>query len=147
MATMPPEGGAPAYGYPAQVPYGSAPYGPGPEGLAPRNGMGTTALVLGIIALVTCWTVIGGIVLGGVAIGLGIAGRRRAKRGEATNRGSATAGIVSGALGLVLAVVLIAAGVALLNTPAGKTLRACLKSANGDKTQISQCQAQYANNH
>ena len=112
-----------------------------------RNGMGTTALVLGIIALVTCWTVIGGVVLGALAIGLGIGGRGRANRGEATNRGSATAGIVTGAIGLVLAIVLVVAGVALLNTKEGKALRACLKTARGDKTQISQCQAQYANNH
>ena len=76
--------------------------------------MGTAALVLGIIALVTCWTVIGGVVLGAVAIGLGIGGRGRANRGEATNGGAATAGIVTGALGLVLAIVLVVAGVAML---------------------------------
>jgi predicted metalloprotease len=91
--------------------------------------------------------VIGGIVLGAVAIGLGIGGRGRANRREATNGGSATAGIVMGALGLILSIVLVVAGVALLNTPAGKTLRACLKSANGNTTAVSQCQAQYANNH
>lgn len=140
MTTMPPEGSTPAYGYPAPAPYGQPP-------VAARNGMGTAALVLGIIALVTCWTVIGGIVLGLLAIGLGIGGRGRANRGAATNGGSATAGIVTGALGLVLAIVLIVAGVALLNTPAGKTLRSCLKSASGDQTKISQCQTQYANNH
>ena len=142
--TMRPDGssayGSSAYGDPVV-----SGYGPGVVGV--RNGLGTAALVLGIIALVTCWTVIGGFVLGAVAIGLGIGGRGRAKRGEATNGGSATAGIVMGALGLILAVVLVVAGVALLNTTAGKTLRSCLKSANGDKTQISQCQAQYANSH
>lgn len=140
MTTMPPEGSTPAYGYPAPAPYGQPP-------VAARNGMGTAALVLGIIALVTCWTVVGGIVLGLLAIGLGIGGRGRANRREATNGGSATAGIVTGAIGLILAVVLIVAGVTLLNTTAGKTLRSCLKTANGDSKQISQCEAQYANNH
>ena len=30
----------------------------------PRNGLGIAALVLGLLALVLCWTIIGGIVLG-----------------------------------------------------------------------------------
>src|SRR5665213_3215703 len=51
-----------------------------------RNGLGTTALVLGVIAVVLSWTVVGGIILGVLAVVFGIVGRGRAKRGEATNR-------------------------------------------------------------
>ena len=52
---------------------------------APRNGMGTAALVLGIVGLVLALPIIG-LLPGIVAIVLGIIGVRRANRGEATNR-------------------------------------------------------------
>ena len=43
--------------------------------------MATAALVLGILALVTSFTVFGGVVLGLLAIILGVIGLRRANRG------------------------------------------------------------------
>ena len=112
-----------------------------------RNGLGTTALVLGVIAVVLSWTVVGGIILGVLAVVFGIVGRGRAKRGEATNRKSATAGIVTGVVGIVLAGALIAFGVSVLNSPAGKNLQQCVKNANGNKAAVSQCEAQYASSH
>jgi hypothetical protein len=122
------------------TPYGnSAPVG--------RNGAGTAALVLGIIAVVLCWTVIGGIVLGILAVVFGFVGRGRVKRGEADNRRSTTAGIITGIVGIVLAGGLIALGFSILNSPAGKNLQQCLKNANGNKAAVSQCDTQYANSH
>jgi Domain of unknown function (DUF4190) len=112
-----------------------------------RNGPGTAALVLGILAVVLSWTVVGGIVLGILAVVFGFVGRGRVKHGEADNRRSATAGIVTGVVGIVLACGLIALGVSLLNSPAGKNLQQCLKNANGNKAAISQCNAQYVSNH
>jgi hypothetical protein len=112
-----------------------------------RNGSGTAALVLGIVAVVLCWSVVGGIVLGILAVIFGIVGRGRANRGEATNRGSATAGIVTGVIGIILAGALIAFGVSILNSTAGKNLQQCLKNANGNKAAASQCEAQYASSH
>ena len=77
---------------------------------APRNGMGTAALILGIVALVLAIPIVG-LLPGVVAVVLGIIGVRRANRGEATNRGMAIGGIVTGALAVVLAVfILIAVG-------------------------------------
>jgi hypothetical protein len=125
---------------PAPVTYGTPATGV-------RNGMGTAALVLGILAVLLCWSVVGGILLGILAIIFGAVGRGRANRGEATNKGSATAGIVTGVIGVILSGALIAFGVSVLNSPAGKNLQQCLKNANGDKAAISQCDTQYANNH
>ncbi|WP_329229694.1 DUF4352 domain-containing protein [Streptomyces sp. NBC_00111] len=86
------------------------PYVPAqPPGTRPaRNGLGISALVLGIIGTVSglvpllFW--LAGI-LGLIALILGLAGRGRAKRGEATNKGVTTFGAVLGLVALILSVV------------------------------------------
>lgn len=55
--------------------------------------------------------------------------------GTTMRNGPGTAALVLG---------LIALGVSVLNSPAGKTLQQCLKNANGNKAAVSQCDAQYA---
>jgi uncharacterized protein DUF4352/uncharacterized protein DUF4190 len=73
-----------------------------------RNGMGTSALVLGLIGAVSglvpfmFW--LAGI-LGLLALVFGLIGRGRVKRGEASNKGPATAGVILGLLSLILSVV------------------------------------------
>ncbi|MDQ4118844.1 MAG: DUF4190 domain-containing protein, partial [Actinomycetota bacterium] len=79
---------------------------PGAPAPAPRNGLGVAALILGVIAILTCWIVIGG-VFGLLAIVLGVLGAGRARRGRATNRGVSIAGVVTGAIGLVLSIVIV----------------------------------------
>ncbi|MEU3890080.1 DUF4190 domain-containing protein [Streptomyces sp. NPDC029041] len=116
--------GTPGYGYPQQPPaapgYGYPQGGPGypaapPVGYPqapgygvpaqPSNGMGTTGLVLGIIGVVCSVTFIMwffGVILGILAIIFGAIGRGRATRGEATNKGAATAGLVCGIIATVI---------------------------------------------
>ncbi|MBM7441865.1 DUF4352 domain-containing protein [Streptomyces sp. HB132] len=86
------------------------PYAPAqtPGSRPARNGLGTSALVLGIIGtvsgLIPFFFWLAGI-LGLIALILGLAGRGRAKRGEATNKGVTTFGAVLGLVALVLSVV------------------------------------------
>ncbi|MGH9103698.1 MAG: DUF4190 domain-containing protein [Acidimicrobiales bacterium] len=80
------------------------------EPLRARNGLGVAALVLGIISLPGIITIVVGVVLGILAIIFGAIGVRRAHRGEATNVGMAIAGIVTGAIGLIVSVVIVAIG-------------------------------------
>ena len=73
-----------------------------------RNGMGVAALVVGVVALVLAVLVLFfpiAAILGIIAIVLGIVGISRAGRGEADNRGQAIAGLVTGLLALVLAII------------------------------------------
>lgn len=63
----------------------------------PRNGMGTAALVLGILGVITLPIVFS--VLAMVFGGIGVS---RASKGEATNKGMALAGLILGTLGLPL---------------------------------------------
>jgi hypothetical protein len=99
---------------------------------APRNGMGTAALVLGIIALLSCWTVLGGLLLGALALIFGIIGRRRANRHQATNGGAALAGAILGGLALAVSILILAvAGVFLINHKEEfKNYRDCVAHAN-----------------
>ncbi|WP_374985602.1 DUF4190 domain-containing protein [Streptomyces fradiae] len=83
---------------------GGAAWGPGPA-----NGLGIAAMVIGIVSLVMCWAYGLGIVLGVLALVFGIIGRKRVQRGEANNAGMATAGIVTGVIGIVLGVVILGA--------------------------------------
>ncbi|GAA4916376.1 DUF4352 domain-containing protein [Streptomyces coeruleoprunus] len=87
----------PQYGAPAPAPVGPA-----------RNGLGIAALVLGIIGTVSGFIPLffwlAGI-LGLIALILGLAGRGRAKRGEATNKGVALTGALLGLAALILSVV------------------------------------------
>jgi Domain of unknown function (DUF4190) len=80
-------------------------YGAAPTARPRRNGMGTAALVIGVVALVLAVLILFaplGAFLGLVALVLGIVGLVRANRGQADNRGQAVAGLVTGALALVI---------------------------------------------
>jgi hypothetical protein len=107
-----------------------------------RNGMGTAALVLGIASLVLFWLWFAAIPLGVIAIALGLGGRHRAKRGEATNKGMATGGVVLGGAAVVLAGVLLALGVAFLNSDSGKDYNNCLEKATS-QSEKEQCAREF----
>ncbi|MDQ1683831.1 MAG: hypothetical protein QOC82_568 [Frankiaceae bacterium] len=87
------------------------PYGgyqqPGGYPTPQQNGLGTAAMVLGIIGLVLFFTVFIGIVCGVLAIIFGIIGRNRARLGQASNHGQATAGLVTGIIAVVFSIGLI----------------------------------------
>jgi hypothetical protein len=73
---------------------------------APRNEFGVASVLLGIVALMTCWLMIG-VPFGIAAVITGDIARRRVQRGTASNPRVATAGIALGA-------VAIAAGLAAI---------------------------------
>ena len=89
--------------YPSQP----APTGGYPAARSRRNGMGTTALVLGVVALTLVLLLLFsplGAFLGLLAVLFGILGILRANRGEADNRGQAVAGLVTGGIALLVGI-------------------------------------------
>ncbi|MFG3403904.1 DUF4190 domain-containing protein [Streptomyces sp. NPDC048142] len=91
-------------GYPGYGAYGTSPAAWGP---APNNGLGTAAMVIGIISVVGFCLYGVNIILGILALIFGIIGLGRAKRGEATNRGMALAGVILGSVGIVVGAVIL----------------------------------------
>ena len=95
--------GQPQWGQPQwAAPVGPAVGGPPPGAAAGAGGLGAAALVAGVLALVLGVTMVGGVLLGALAVLLGTRGRQRARlRGGRS--GTATAGVVLGLLGVVVA--------------------------------------------
>lgn len=109
----------------------------------PRNGMGTAALVLGILGILLSIFLVGGL-LGVLAIILGVVGLGRARRGEANNRGVAIGGIVTGVIAVLLVGALIALGVAFFqaNEDEFNNLQDCLEQADGQADEEN-CREQF----
>jgi lysylphosphatidylglycerol synthetase-like protein (DUF2156 family) len=121
--------------------------------LRPRNGAGRAALICGVLALICAIgffvviTIPIAILLGLAAIVLGFMGRSRVRRGIATNRGSATTGIVTGLLALLLLAGLAIGGVALFNSNKSdfSSLNECRQAAGADQTKLQQCADDFKN--
>lgn len=132
--SMYPGGGYPP---PPPPPYTNAAYGP--YTAAPRNGMGTTALVLGIVGLLTSWSVVGGLLFGLGAVACGVIGRNRVKEGLADNAVVAGAGIALGALATVLAVVFVFVVIGFYRQVGFSDYTDCMTRAGQDQNAQSTC--------
>jgi hypothetical protein len=104
----PPQGyGAAPYAYP---PYGAgSPYAASP----PSNGVAVAAFVLGVIAMVLAWIPLFDIVLAAPAVILGGLGISRANRTRGTGKGLAIAGLILGAISILVTLVVFAILVAV----------------------------------
>jgi Domain of unknown function (DUF4190) len=108
----------------------------------PRNGAGVAALVLGVVGLVLTLLVLSaplGGLLGLLAVILGIIGIRRAGRREATNRGQAVSGLITGILALALGVLLTVRIGAYLQDHGSdfRNLGRCLNAATTDQERTA----------
>ncbi|MFE9773369.1 DUF4190 domain-containing protein [Streptomyces sp. NPDC005931] len=94
------------------------------------NGLAVAALVLGILAVLLFWTVVGGLVLGLLALVFGIVGARRARGGRAPHGTMAVVGAVLGALGLIVSAVIVAIGASVLDSDEFKDFDDCVRHAD-----------------
>lgn len=143
-----PHGQQDDYGqYQAAPQYGYGGHGGGYPTEQRRNGLGTAALTLGIIGLVLSfglgWTVILTIVplvLGIIALIMGILGAKRVRRGEATNRGAARTGLILGILSIIITLAL--AILVLTSDPVREYFR-CLRDAHGNTAKTTTCEQRF----
>lgn len=103
-------------------------YAPQPVPQAPSNGLGTAALVLGIVGVLLAWIpIIGffGFILGVLAMALGGVGIFKAHKGTATNKVVAYVGTGLGAIAFVVSLVVFGGMVNSIdqemNNPSGST--------------------------
>ncbi len=132
-------------GYPPPPPIsyqGSYP-GYGPPATGPRNGLGVAALVVAIIALVSSFSVVGGILLGIVAVILGFAGRGRVKKGEANNGGVAMAGIILGAVSIVIGLAFIPIYVQVFKDSGAGDYFDCMNKAGQNRSAQAHCEDEF----
>ncbi len=133
----PPNYGPPGGGYGASSGYGGQPP------VQASNGIGIAALVVGILALPLSILFFPlGLILGIVAIVLGIVGIRKAKRGEATNKGMAITGVVTGAVALVIAILVTIFVVGLFSSDEFQNILECTQQAQTVEEQQA-CQEQF----
>ncbi len=107
------------------------------------SGLAIGALVLGILALLSSWTIIGGILLGLIGLVLGFIASSRAKKGVASGRGMAIVGIITSLLGIVIAIVLVVAVGSFLNSDSAKNLQDCIEQAGNDQVELDQCEQDF----
>lgn len=141
-----PQYGQPQYG---QQPYGQAPppppYNSGQffdgnnQQQKPGKGLAIGALICAIIGILTSWTVIGGIVLGIVALILGLIALSKAKKGQASGSGMSIAAIILGIVSVALSIALIVWGVGLFKDAGGDDFIDCMNNAGSDSSAQQQC--------
>ena len=137
----PPYPYAPGQPYPPPPPQPYTGYSAPP--VAPRNGLGIASLVIAIIGLVTCASVVLGVILGIVAVVIGFAARGRVKRGEANNGGVAVAGIVLGFVAIVASLAFVAIWVSVFREVGGQDYVDCVRKAGNDSGQVQRCADQF----
>jgi hypothetical protein len=99
--------------------------------------------VVAIIALIGSFSVVGGILLGIVAVILGFIGRGRVKRREADNGGVALAGIILGVVSIVAGLAFIAIWVSLFKEVGATDYFDCLEQAGQDRSEVQQCSDEF----
>ena len=133
------------YPPPPPQPYQGYPGYPGymPLPPSPKNGMGIAALILGIVALVSSWSVLGGFVFGIAAAITGFVGYRRVKAHQADNMAVTISGSVLGILAIIISVAFIAIWNGFLGQIGYSDYSACMREAGANQTAANACIQQF----
>ncbi|MBL1073212.1 DUF4190 domain-containing protein [Nocardia sp. 2] len=138
----PPPGGYPQQpgGYPPPPNSGGQQYWQeSPKG----KGLAITALVLGILSLPAVFTVIGGVLLGLIAVIIGIVAMSKARKGQAGGTGMAVTGLILGALGLIGSVIFGLIIWVFVKDTGVTDYVDCVQQAGGDQAKIEQCERDF----
>jgi hypothetical protein len=106
-----------------------------------RNGLATAALVLGLIGVPTGFFFVGG-VFGALAVVLGFLALGRVRRGETDGRGVAIAGIVTGAIAVLVAAGMLVFVLAIADSGSVRDYRDCARGAHTQE-DLDACRNQF----
>lgn len=149
-----PEGGYPSPGqYPPPSNAGGYPPPPPSDYPAPPGepyrpqgqgrGLAITALVLGILAILSCPTVLGGVLFGLLGLVFGIIAVVKARRGTAGGGVMAWFGLSLATLGIIAGIVIGVVEGMWIADHGGRTYLDCTRQANGDQAKVQQCADQF----
>lgn len=139
----PPPAPQPYQGYPGQPGYPPYPGYPPPgyplPAPGPRNGLGTAALVLGVVGMISTWSIFGGLIFGITATALGVLAYRRVRGGQADNGAVAISGLVLGILAIVVSLVFIPIWSGFLDQVGYSDYSKCMSEAGQDTKAVNAC--------
>ncbi|OCC12479.1 DUF4190 domain-containing protein [Streptomyces sp. PTY087I2] len=115
--------------YSAPPAAGHDPYGGPPP--ARTNGFAVAALVLGLLACLFFWTIVGGLLLGLLAVVFGVIAALRTRQGRAPRRVMAIVGAAFGALGLIGSAVFLVVAISVFDSQEFKDFENCMDRAYG----------------
>jgi Domain of unknown function (DUF4190) len=130
-------------GYPGEPGYPGYPPPGYPPPAGPRNGLGTAALVLGVVGMVSTWSVIGGLIFGIAATVLGFLAYHRVKNHQADNGAIAVSGLVLGVLAIVVSLVFIPIWSGFLDEVGYSDYSTCMSEAGQNQTAVNACMMQF----
>ncbi|MFD7750048.1 DUF4190 domain-containing protein [Streptomyces sp. NPDC059698] len=114
--------------HPGQSAGGHDPYGgPAP---ARTNGFAVAALVLGLVACLFFWTIVGGLLLGLLAVVFGVVAALRTRQGRAPRRAMAIVGAAFGALGLIGSAIVLVLAVSVFDSQKFQDFQDCVEQAD-----------------
>ncbi|WP_067834807.1 DUF4190 domain-containing protein [Nocardia lijiangensis] len=146
------------YPPPGQYPPPPGQYPPPPGGYPPPGqggywqespkgkGLAITALVLGILALLSFWTILGGVLFGLFGLIFGIIAFVKARKGTAGGTGMAVTGLILSVLALIGSILIAIVGWSFFVDSGGKDLIDCLDKAGNDQSKIDECERKWNQN-
>ena len=88
-------------------------------GKSANSGLAVASLVFGIVALLTSFIIVLGLINALLAVSFGIAGLVSCKKNQKSGKGLAIAGLIMGGIALIIAIVVIVKALALYKAAAG----------------------------
>lgn len=110
------------------------------------KGMAITALVLGILALLTFWSVVGGLLFGLFGLIFGIIAFVKTRRGTGGGTGMAVTGLVLSVLAIIGSILIGIVGWSFFVESGGRDLIDCLNKAGNDQAAIDECEREWEQN-
>ncbi|ORI20525.1 hypothetical protein BJD99_03425 [Rhodococcus sp. 1163] len=104
------------------------------------------AVVLAILGIVLCWTILGGIIFGLLAVVIGFIGRSKSRKGTATNGAISLVSIILGLVAVALSIVLLVVGIGLFNRSGGKDFADCISHAGNNQREQQRCADKWQQN-
>lgn len=105
--------------------------------------MAIAALVLGILGVLSFWTIVGGVLFGLLAVILGVIAMVKVNRGTGGGMVMAVIGLILGVLAIIGVIVVGIVGWGIWQDSGGRDFVDCVSNAGGDQSAVSRCEDEF----